>query len=146
MCDFLIAQYLINLLKKIKEQFIVYGFNLEKKEGNITFKKFQEGKKYLQELANAKAIISSAGFTLLSEALYFQKPIFAIPIKKHFEQVLNALYVQENKLGEFYTDLNENHVVEFIMNLKKYNFDKVKKWNNEKAFMLLEMLIRKETK
>src|SRR3989344_6665564 len=31
-------KHLINLLKKIKEQFIVYGFNLEKKEGNITFK------------------------------------------------------------------------------------------------------------
>jgi len=137
---------LIDLLKRINYRFIVYGFETDKVVGNLTFKRFNDQKEFMNDLVNCKAVITNGGFTLISEAIYLEKPLLVVPIKKHFEQVLNAFYVRENKFGEFYTDLNENHVVEFIMNLKKYKFDNVKKWDNEKAFMLLDMLIRKETK
>ncbi len=137
---------LIEILKRINYKFIVYGFDNDKKVGNLVFKKFNDGKEFMNDLINCKAVVTNGGFTLISEAIYLEKPLLVVPIKKHFEQVLNALYVQENKFGEFYSDLNENHAVEFIINLKKYKFDKIKKWNNEKAFMLLDMLIRKETK
>lgn len=135
---------LIDILKRINYKFIIYGFEKNQRVGNLVFKKFNDGKEFVDDLSNSKAVISNGGFTLISEALYLKKPILVVPIKKHFEQILNALYVKENDFGEFYTDLNENHVVEFIMNLKKYNLDKIKKWDNEKAFRLLDMLIRKE--
>ncbi len=137
---------LIEILKRINYKFIVYGFDKNQTTGNLVFKKFNDDKEYLNDLINCKAVITNGGFTLISEALCLKKPVLVVPIKKHFEQILNALYIKENKLGEFYDDLNENHVVEFIMNLKKYHFDKVNKWDNEEAFHLLDMLIRKETK
>jgi len=135
---------LIDILKRINYKFIIYGFEKNQLVGNLIFKKFNDGREFVNDLTNSKAVISNGGFTLISEALHLGKPLLVVPIKKHFEQILNALYVKENNFGEFYTDLNENHVVEFIMNLKKYNFEKVKKWENEKAFRLLDMLIRKE--
>ncbi len=137
---------LIDILKRINYKFIIYGFDKDQKVGNLIFKKFRDDKTYINDLANSKAVITNGGFTLISEAVYLHKPILVVPIKKHFEQIMNALYVQENKIGEFYDDLNENHVVEFIMNLKKYKFDKFEKWDNEQTFNLLDMLIRKELK
>lgn len=135
---------LIEILKRINYKFIIYGFNKDQKVGNLIFKKFDDGKEYLNDLINSKAIITNGGFTLISEAIYLKKPTLVVPIKKHFEQIINALYVKENNIGEFYDDLDENHVVEFIMNIKKYNFNKFEKWNNEETFRLLETIIKKE--
>lgn len=137
---------LIGILKRINYKFIVYGFGTEKRVGNLFFKKFSDGKDFINDLTNCKAVITNGGFTLISECIYLGKPMLVVPIKKHFEQVFNALYVKNNNLGEFYSDLNENHVVDFITNLKKYDFRKVKKWDNRDAFRLIDMLIRKETK
>ena len=39
------------------------------------------------------AVITSAGFTLLGEAVYLHKPVLAIPVEGQFEQILNAHYV-----------------------------------------------------
>ncbi|MBI2148218.1 hypothetical protein HYU23_00915 [Candidatus Woesearchaeota archaeon] len=137
---------LIEILKRINYKFIIYGFDKNQVVGNLIFKKFDDRKQFINDLANCKAVITNGGFTLISEALYLSKPMLVVPIKKHFEQVSNALYIQYNNFGVFYDDLDETHVVEFIMNLKKYKFDKVEKWNNEQTFGLLDMLIRKETK
>lgn len=136
---------LIDILKRINYKFIVYGFEKNQTVGNLVFKKFNDGKEFIKDVVNCKAVITNGGFTLISEAIYLRKPILAVPIKKHFEQILNALYIQEKGFGEFYDDLNENHVVEFITNLKKYKFD-AEKWNNSETFRLLDMLIRKEKK
>jgi uncharacterized protein (TIGR00661 family) len=137
---------LIDILKRINYKFIIYGFDKDAVVGNLIFKKFNDSKNFIKDLTNSKAVITNGGFTLISEAMYLKKPMLIVPIKKHFEQIINALYIKENKLGEFYTDLTEKHVVEFLMNLKKYRTDKLKKWDNEQAFRLIETLINKETK
>jgi uncharacterized protein (TIGR00661 family) len=41
-------------------------------------------------LSTAKAVIATAGFTLMSEALYLGKPYLAFPMQGQFEQHLNA--------------------------------------------------------
>jgi len=137
---------LIEILRRINYKFIIYGFEKEEKKGNLVFKKFNDGKEYFDDLVNAKAVMTNGGFTLISEALYLNKPVLVVPIKKHFEQILNAFYVKKSNYGIFFDDLNENHVVDFIINLKQYKFDTIKKWNNEETFKLLDMLIRKEAK
>ncbi|WP_263641100.1 glycosyltransferase family protein [Methanobrevibacter arboriphilus] len=54
------------------KKFIVYGFNKEGIEGNLTFRKFNEDKIY-EDMSNAKAVITNGGFTLISEAIYLKK-------------------------------------------------------------------------
>ena len=87
---------LLPALRGIDRPFIVYGMDAEMKEGNVIFRKGDE-KRFLLDLASCSAVITNGGFTLISEALYLQKPILSIPVEGQFEQTLNALYLK--KLG-----------------------------------------------
>ena len=50
-----------------RERFIVYGQPGEKDRDNVSFRPF--GDHFLDDLASAKAVVSTAGFTLMTEAL-----------------------------------------------------------------------------
>jgi uncharacterized protein (TIGR00661 family) len=45
-------------------------------------------------------VVSTAGFTLISEALYLGKPLLLMPNGGIFEQTLNAIYLEREGLGE----------------------------------------------
>jgi uncharacterized protein (TIGR00661 family) len=93
---------LLEAMAAIPEQrFVIYNFNapatarfpnLEFKAPNV------EG--FLADLASAKAVVSTAGFTLISEALYLGKPMLLMPNGGIFEQTLNAIYLERERLGE----------------------------------------------
>jgi hypothetical protein len=53
----------------------------------------------VDDLAAARAVVCTAGFTLLSEALYLGKPVLALPNRGFFEQALNALYLRRSGRG-----------------------------------------------
>lgn len=66
-----------------------------------TFKVFpQKTENFINALASAKAIITTAGHQLLSESLHFQKPILAIPQKTQYEQELNAEMLEKSGWGQ----------------------------------------------
>lgn len=46
---------------------------------------------FLQKMATCKALISTAGFESVCEAMYLGKPVMIIPVKGHYEQQCNAL-------------------------------------------------------
>ena len=133
---------LIKMLENINEKFVIYGHDMNKKRKNLTFKKFDDSKKFIEDLKNCKAVITNAGFTLLSESLILNKPILAIPIKKHFEQKLNAIYIKENKYGDYYSNLNITNIKKFLDNLTNYKRYKAKQKNNEKVIEVIEKIIK----
>jgi UDP:flavonoid glycosyltransferase YjiC (YdhE family) len=49
-------------------------------------------------------VICTAGFTLISEALYLGKPLLVVPNQGIFEQTLNALFLQRQGLGQAVLD------------------------------------------
>ena len=130
------------ILKKMRIKTIIYGFNANKKIENITLKKFNE-KEFINDLINCKAVICSAGFTLLSEAIYLKKPILAIPIKEHFEQILNARYIEENNYGMCAKDFTTESFVSFITQIRNY---KTKSYNpgNKELNSTLKKIIKRE--
>jgi uncharacterized protein (TIGR00661 family) len=92
---------LLEAMAAIPEQrFVAYNFaapgdaapNIEFKQPNV------DG--FLADLASARAVISTAGFTLISEALYLGKPMLLMPNGGIFEQTLNAIYLEREGLGE----------------------------------------------
>jgi uncharacterized protein (TIGR00661 family) len=92
---------LLEAMKAIPEQrFVAYNFDASSERiANVEFKSPNvEG--FLADLASAKAVVSTAGFTLISEALYLGKPLLVMPNGGIFEQTLNALYLKREKLGE----------------------------------------------
>ena len=110
---------LIETLKKVDEKFIVYGFNEEKIDSNLTFRKFNEDKIY-EDMKNAKAVIANGGFTFISEAIYLKKPIYSIPTIGNFEQVLNGFYVDKLGYGELHKEIDISTLKSFLSKLEKY--------------------------
>lgn len=115
---------LLEVLNEFDDEFIIYGYHKEEKSGNLTFKNFNEDE-FFEDLASARAIITNGGFSLISEALYLEKPIYSIPVKKQFEQILNALYLDKLEYGEFHDDLDRESIEKFLSNLEYYR-EKIK--------------------
>jgi uncharacterized protein (TIGR00661 family) len=67
-------------------------------EGGIRYRPFSESA-FIDDLASARGVIASAGFTLMGEAVTLGVPMLAIPIGNQFEQALNARYLQHLGYG-----------------------------------------------
>jgi uncharacterized protein (TIGR00661 family) len=132
------ADYVLKILRKVGAEFIVYGFDKNKKEGNIQFRKKEN---FLKDLAVCKGIIATSGFTLISEALYLGKPYMAIPQKGQYEQVFNALSVEKIGAGVYPKHLDENAILDFIINLKKYRVKA--RINPDEIFTVLSKILNK---
>lgn len=110
---------LFSSLKTFNETFIIYGFNKEKTDGNIIFKRFNEDEFY-QDIASAKAVIVNGGFTVISEALFLKKPIFSLPIRHQYEQLFNANCIRQMGVGVSHTRFNAENFRCFLSNLESY--------------------------
>lgn len=98
---------LLPLLARLDRPVTAYGFG-DHMDGhmdghpdgyaNVTFKR-PSTRGFLEDLANASAVIAGAGNVLAGEALHFGKPLFAIPQGRQVEQALVARYVERHGYG-----------------------------------------------
>jgi len=79
-------------LKTIDREFRVYGYKMDKVDGNLTFRDYSEDG-FLDDLASCAYVICGGSHNLMSEALYCGKPVLSFPVAGAFEQQLNALYL-----------------------------------------------------
>jgi uncharacterized protein (TIGR00661 family) len=56
----------------------------------LTFHRINS-EKYLSMLANCRALVTTAGFESVCEAMYLGKPVMMVPVPNHFEQECNAI-------------------------------------------------------
>ncbi|MCC7560846.1 MAG: glycosyltransferase [Methanobacterium sp.] len=110
---------LMDILKEFDDEFIVYGFHRDERDENLLFKSFNEDE-FFTDLSQARAVIANGGFTLISEALYLGKPVLSVPVKKQFEQILNALYMERLGYGEFHDELEREDIENFLSKLDEY--------------------------
>jgi uncharacterized protein (TIGR00661 family) len=113
------TEYVCTLFRKFKETFIIYGFNKDSVDGNLIFRSFNE-QQFFKDIAHAKAVITNGGFTVISEALYLKKPIFSLPLKNQFEQVVNGKFIEKLGAGVYHMDFKEENLKEFLQNLTTY--------------------------
>ncbi len=108
---------IIKLLKQCSnDTFILYGFNKKETHGNVHMKTFSEDG-FIKDLASAKAVITNGGFSLISESVYLNKPVCCIPIKKQFEQFVNAAYIEKLGLGRNFDDFSPDLIKSFLYDL-----------------------------
>ena len=110
---------ILETLRNVDEQFIVYGYGKRKQTKNMTFHAFNE-KQFFEHLASAKAVVLGGGFSFISEAIYLKKPILSVPLKNHYEQCINAHYVQKQGFGKYYVSPTANEVRQFMKLLPTY--------------------------
>jgi uncharacterized protein (TIGR00661 family) len=130
---------LLETLKELDEEFIVYGFHKDEVDLNLTFKTFNEDE-FFQDLATARAVISNGGFTLISEALYLNKPVLSVPVGKQFEQILNAIYLERLGYGEFHEELTKEDIDNFLKKLDFYRENIFKNFTHDGNVGILEEL------
>ncbi len=99
--------------------FFVYGFNEDGEEGNCIFRK-KSTEHFLADLASCRAVIATAGFSLLSECLYFRKPMLLSPVQDQYEQILNAYYIEKLQLGCRMNRINRTSIQAFISALERF--------------------------
>lgn len=113
----------INIFNKFKSyNFIIfsteYANNGKKIKGNVTILK-NEREKFITELVNSCAVISTAGHTLISEALYCKMPIFVIPLPT-YDQNFCGKFINENQIGYSSDEITFENLSNFLNNIDKY--------------------------
>jgi len=107
------------LRKFRRESFLVYGYDRSEQEGPLTFRPFSRDG-FLDDLASAKAVIATAGFTLISEALCWRKPYLAMPMQGQFEQELNGFQLGGEGYGKSVAEVDSEAIGDFLYRLPDY--------------------------
>ncbi|HOZ87366.1 MAG TPA: glycosyltransferase family protein [Bacteroidia bacterium] len=125
-----------------QEKFFVYGMNLDRREGNVTYKPFSEAG-FIADLAASKAVIANGGFSFISEAVYLKKPVYAFPIHNQFEQWMNAAYIEKTGYGRHFDSLNADSLKAFVYDLPvfKARLAEYKQSGNRVLFEQLDNLL-----
>lgn len=63
---------------------------VQKIDDTLTFHRLN-GPKYLRMMQQCRALVTTAGFESVCEAMYLGKPVLMVPVPKHFEQACNAI-------------------------------------------------------
>ena len=106
-------QALLPLLRRLPQEFRVYGLGQNGQEGNVTLCAFDEHR-FIDDLRTAAAVIAGGGFSLMCEAVHLHVPMLSCPIDGQYEQELNARYLQQLGYGRFTRHLDENIIGDFL--------------------------------
>ena len=83
-------------------EFRIYGDRRSQqgpvREDHLHWRPFSD-EGFVADLASARAVIGGGGFTLMSEAIYLGKPMLSLPIEDHFEQNMNARWLERLGYG-----------------------------------------------
>lgn len=132
---------LIKILASTGLKFHVYGVDEVDTEPDIVFR---ERNNWFEDLANCNFVIANGGFGLMGESLLLKKPILSVPVKKQFEQLLNATYLDDNEYGKRVNNLTKDNILEFNSNVEKYRSKllEIKFDKNAKLFFELDKALK----
>lgn len=103
-----------------EQPFVVYGMSeAAALPRNAVRRSFSEAG-FLRDLASARGVVSNGGMSLLGEALSLQKPVLAIPVGGHHEQILNACYLDRLGYGTWRDRLDAAALGAFVRDLPRH--------------------------
>ena len=138
-------EQLREILSKFGEQkFYIYGFKKDLEYKNCIFKK-RSTDGFLADLASARGVIASAGFSLISECLHLKKKMLMLPLTGQYEQIINAYYIEKLGLGISAKKLNKTVINRFLNELDKPMPDDERIiWpDNDRFFEILQRALNK---
>jgi uncharacterized protein (TIGR00661 family) len=84
-------------LRRLDATVVIYGTPYRGRVDNLEFRP-PSNSGFIRDLASCRAVLSTAGNQLISEAIHFRKPVMALP-ENVFEQQLNARMVERMGIG-----------------------------------------------
>ncbi len=134
---------LLEELERIRgTDFVVYGLRKSARRANVTLKEFSEDG-FVEDLAASRAVVCNGGLSLIGEAVYLGKPVFSIPVKNQFEQILNARYLAELGYGLAAERIDADVLGLFLQEAPKYaaRIAKHKQDGNRELFDVVDILL-----
>jgi uncharacterized protein (TIGR00661 family) len=130
------------LRKFASQKFYIYGFGKDLEYENCVFRK-RSTEGFLADLAGARGVIASAGFSLISECMHLRKKMLLVPLANQYEQIINAQYVQKLGLGISSEKLDETAIAQLLDQLDKpVPTDERILWpDNERFFQILQNVL-----
>ena len=89
------------------------GLTEEVQEGSLSYRPFAN-EAFIDDLRTARGIVGSAGYSLMSEAVYLRKPMLGLPLAGQFEQEMNARYLERLGFGIAASSLDEAALERFL--------------------------------
>lgn len=126
---------LFPVLAKMSRRCLVYGVGDGPSAKNLSYKGFSR-QGFLKDLASCCYVIVNGGHNVISEALYYGKPVFSFPIHLAYEQYVNAQMLARLGYGAFSSSLRpdlgqfedfEKRLDRFGRRIAKANFSGVEK-------------------
>jgi len=123
--------------------FRIYGFERKGQKENLEFKSFS-ATGFLEDLASARAVIATAGFTLLGEALHLSKPYLALPMRGQFEQELNSYLLGRSGWGKDGREATRETLGDFLFRLPDCEkaLESYPRQDNRKTFATVDAAVR----
>jgi uncharacterized protein (TIGR00661 family) len=98
----------------------IYGLRRDLREevveGNLRYRPFSEAG-FIDDLRTARGVVAGGGFTLMGETVYLHRPMLAVPVRKQFEQVLNARYLEAEGYGLYADEISDARLGQFLERL-----------------------------
>jgi uncharacterized protein (TIGR00661 family) len=89
------------------------GLTEDVQERSLTYRPFAN-EAFIDDLRTARGVVGSAGYSLMSEAVYLDKPMLALPLAGQFEQEMNARYLERLGFGTAAMVLDEAALERFL--------------------------------
>lgn len=99
-----------NKLPNLKFHWFLNGIQTKHTIRNITYFPVNQ-KAFNKSLINCEGIITGGGFETPAEALYLEKKILSIPIRKHYEQECNAAALKKLGVPVLYDVDDDFHLI-----------------------------------
>ena len=86
-------------------------------------------KLFIEKMAEASGLVSTAGFESVCEAMYLGKPVLMVPVEGHFEQFCNSRDAHYAGAGVYDKNFNIDKLVSYISsNAEKEGNSVYKRW------------------
>lgn len=93
----------------------VYGLGEREPVGAVSFHAIDE-RRFIDDLAGCRCLVSAAGNQLIGEALHLGKPMLLLPERAHAEQLMNSHFLAGMGCGDFtlLEQVTPGHVRRFL--------------------------------
>ncbi|GAB3269775.1 glycosyltransferase family protein [Larkinella harenae] len=101
-----------------------------------------DGQRFLDAMQGCRAVVTTAGFESVCEALYLNKPVLMIPQPNHFEQACNALDGQRAGAGVAANTFELDRLLTFLPHYDAAAGERFRTWHAQGYFLFLAALNR----
>ncbi len=98
-----------------------------------------DDRKFLYYMANAMALVTTAGFESVCEAMYMEKPVLMVPVENHFEQWCNARDAASAGAGIYADTFDIDRLLDYLADDHHHSAN-MKSWADQSEEILSELI------